>query len=222
MLVLEEVHKRYVGRNFDVVALEDLSLTIPAGQYVSVVGKSGSGKSTLMKIMGLLDFDYRGRFRFAGTDHRGAGDRVVSLARRRIRYVFQDFQLIPRFTVRRNLELAMQIRMGRCEPEQVEHLLAEVGLPDKAESYPAELSGGQKQRVAIARAVLGSPDVLIADEPTGALDEATAASILGLLGGVAEQQGCALVVVTHDPDVAAAAHRTIELVAGRVHRDVLR
>ena len=222
MLVLEEVHKRYVGRNFDVVALEDLSLTIPAGQYVSVVGKSGSGKSTLMKIMGLLDFDYRGRFSFAGTDHRGAGDRVVSLARRRIGYVFQDFQLIPRFTVRRNLELAMPIRTGRCEPEQVEHLLAEVGLPDKAESYPAELSGGQKQRVAIARAVLGSPDVLIADEPTGALDEATAASILGLLGGVAEQQGCALVVVTHDPDVAAAAHRTIELVAGRVHRDVLR
>lgn len=222
MIKLTEVGKRYSGRNFDVVALAGVSLTIPSGQYVSVVGKSGSGKSTLMKIMGLLDFDHSGSYQFLGEEFRGAADGTVSRARRRIGYVFQDFQLVSRYTVQRNLEIAMVIRTGGFDRDAILSALEEVGLADKALSYPSELSGGQKQRVAIARSLLGRPDLIIADEPTGALDERTSDSIMGLLDEVHARHGCGIVLVTHDPDVAQRAERTIELVAGEVHRDVLR
>lgn len=221
MIRLAEVGKRYTGRNFDVTALKSVSLTVPAGQYVSVVGKSGSGKSTLMKIIGLLDFDHTGHYELSGQHFVDADDQTVSRARRRIGYVFQDFQLVQRHTVRRNLEIAMVIRSGGFDPDQIDACLDEVGLADKGLSYPDELSGGQKQRVAIARAVLGRPDVIIADEPTGALDSQTAASIMGLIHQVHDRHGCAVVLVTHDPDIAAQAERTIELVGGEVHRDVL-
>lgn len=222
MIDLVDVGKSYVGRNFDVPALRGVTLSIPSGQYVSVVGKSGSGKSTLMKIIGLLDFDHSGTYRMGGHAFADADDRTIARARRRIGYVFQDFQLVQRHTIRRNLELAMVIRTGRPDPDAIDACLAEVGLADKGLSYPDELSGGQKQRVAIARAVLGSPDVLIADEPTGALDSTTAATIMALLAQVHARRACALVLVTHDPELAARAERTLELVAGEVAREVLR
>ena len=222
MLALTDVDKTYRGRNFAVHALRLLSLEVPKGQYLSVVGKSGSGKSSLMKIIGLLDFDYEGDYRLAGRTLRGAADGDLSVARRRIGYVFQDFQLVPRYTVRRNLELASVIRYGQVDHDQVDQGLADVGLADKAHSYPGELSGGQKQRVAIARAMLGGPDLLIADEPTGALDGATAASILDLLDEIHDRHACSILVVTHDDEVAAAADRTVEIVAGEIVRDVLR
>lgn len=222
MIQLTEVGKRYVGRNFEVTALRSLTLTIPAGQYVCVVGKSGSGKSTLMKIMGLLDFDHTGSYALGGKVYTDANDATVSQARRRIGYVFQDFQLVQRHTVRRNLEMAMAIRTGAPDPDAVDACLAEVGLSDKGLSYPDELSGGQKQRVAIARAVLGDPDLIIADEPTGGLDTQTAGTIMDLLRDVHERHGCALALVTHDPELAARAPRSIELVDGEVSRDVLR
>ncbi len=222
MIELREVSKSYRGRNFEVRALSSVSLNVPPGQYLSVVGKSGSGKSTLMKIIGLLDFDFAGEHRFQGREFRGAPDDQVSRARRRIGYVFQDFQLVGRHTVRRNLEMASVIRTGSFRTEEIETALDEVGLPDKAESFPDELSGGQKQRVAIARAVLGRPDLVVADEPTGALDVATATGILALLRGIQQTHGCGVLLVTHDPEIAAGADRTIELVNGEVARDVLR
>ncbi|MFZ1410088.1 MAG: ABC transporter ATP-binding protein [Micropruina sp.] len=222
MISLNGVDKTYRGRNFEVAALRSLSLAVPQGQYLSVVGKSGSGKSSLMKIIGLLDFDYEGVYELSGRSLRGVGDQALSQARRRIGYVFQDFQLVSRFTVRRNLEIASVIRHGSVDAAQVTQGLEDVGLADKALSYPDELSGGQKQRVAIARAMLGGPDLLIADEPTGALDGATASAILDLLADIHQRHDCSILVVTHDDEVAAAAERTVELVAGEVVRDVLR
>jgi len=221
MIALRDVTKTYRGRNFEVHALRSVSLDVPPGQYLSVVGKSGSGKSSLMKIIGLLDFDYSGDYRLAGRTVRGANDQELSRTRRRVGYVFQDFQLIPRFTVKRNLEIASVIRGYGADQSRISEALASVDLDDKALSYPDELSGGQKQRVAIARAMLGEPGLLIADEPTGALDAATAASILDLLGSIHEHHACSILVVTHDREVAAAAERTVELVAGEVISDVL-
>ncbi|MCB0910790.1 MAG: ABC transporter ATP-binding protein [Propionibacteriaceae bacterium] len=222
MIDLVGIEKVYRGRNFEVTALRSVDLTIPRGQFVSVVGRSGSGKSSLMKILGLLDFDYRGEYLLDSTAYRGAGDARISTARRRVGYVFQDFQLIPRYTVARNLELAGAIRAGTHDPALALACLADVGLADKATSYPDELSGGQQQRVAIARAVLARPDLIIADEPTGALDATTAQDIVALLRRVHSDLGCAVVLVTHDQEIAAAADRTVELVDGRVHRDLLR
>lgn len=222
MIDLVGIEKVYRGRNFAVTALHSLDLSIPRGQFVSIVGRSGSGKSSLMKILGLLDFDYGGTYRLDATDYRGAGDRQVSAARRKVGYVFQDFQLIARYTVARNLELAGVIRTGTHDPARVLACLADVGLADKAASYPDELSGGQKQRVAIARAILARPHLVIADEPTGALDATTAQDIVALLRRVHSELGCAVVLVTHDLEIAAAADRTVELVDGTVSRDLLR
>lgn len=222
MIDLVGIEKVYRGRNFEVTALRSVNLTIPAGQFVSVVGRSGSGKSSLLKILGLLDFDYRGEYLLDSTDYRGARDVRISAARRRVGYVFQDFQLISRYTVARNLELAGVIRTRAHDPARVIDCLADVGLADKAASYPDELSGGQKQRVAIARAILARPDLVIADEPTGALDAATAADIVALIRRVHTDLGCAVVLVTHDREIAAAADRTVELVDGTVERDLLR
>lgn len=210
MIELRGVSKRYIGRNFEVPALHDLTLTITDGEYVSIIGRSGSGKSTLMKIIGLLDFDYEGSYRWQGADVRGAGDAVISAARRGIGYIFQDFQLVQRYSVRRNLELAMVIRHGAFSPAEIADALDAVGLGGKAGSFPDELSGGQKQRVAIARAMLGHPRLIVADEPTGALDASTAATIMGLLADIHVRQGCTLLVVTHDEQVAAGAARTVE------------
>lgn len=222
MIDLVQIGKVYRGRNFEVAALRSLTLQVPEGQFVSVVGRSGSGKSSLMKILGLLDFDYVGEYRFNSADYRDAGDATVSAARRRIGYVFQDFQLIPRYTVRRNLEFAAVIKTGSAEPALIDRCLADVELSDKALSYPDELSGGQKQRVAIARAIVGDPDLIIADEPTGALDATTAEGITGLLRRVHDSRGCTIVLVTHDREIAVAADRTVELVDGTVHSDLLR
>lgn len=220
MIHLKEVSRCYRGRNFQVDALRGVNLEIPSDQYLSVIGKSGSGKSTLLKILGLLDFDYEGIYTFLDQNLRDASDSVVSKARRNIGYVFQDFRLIARYTIKRNLEIASTIRMGSCDTEVIEHFLEEVGLADKAYSYPDELSGGQKQRAAIARAVLCSPELVIADEPTGALDRHTSDLILDLMSRLHDELKCTIIVVTHDMEVASRAARTIELIDGEVVNEI--
>ena len=222
MIEIRNLEKTYAGRSFEVKALRGVDLSVGKGEYLSVIGKSGSGKSSLLKILGLLDFDYEGEYRFFDVSYRDADDRTVSAARRRVGYVFQDFQLIARHSVRRNLELAAVIRGGQLRGDEVEHALERVGLIDKVTSYPDELSGGQKQRVAIARALLGKPDLLIADEPTGSLDSATASGVMELIGEIAQEQGCSVIVVTHDLEVAERASRTIELVDGHLGHEVFR
>ena len=220
MIHLKVVSRCYRGRNFQVDALRGVNLEIPSNQYLSVIGKSGSGKSTLLKILGLLDFDYEGIYTFLDQNLRDASDSVVSKARRNIGYVFQDFRLIARYTIKRNLEIASTIRMGSCDTEVIEHFLEEVGLADKAYSYPDELSGGQKQRAAIARAVLCSPELVIADEPTGALDRHTSDLILDLMSRLHDELKCTIIVVTHDMEVASRAARTIELIDGEVVNEI--
>ena len=218
---LRGIRKVYKGRNFCVEALKSVDLSMEKGSYCSIVGKSGSGKSSLLKIVGLLDFDYEGDFLLGGEVLRRHGDASVSARRRRIGFVFQDFQLINRLTVRQNLEAASVIKLGYVDKDRIGEVLRAVEMDAKTESYPDELSGGQKQRVSIARAMLAKPDLLIADEPTGAIDEANTENILQLLDRLHETTDTTVLVVTHDRDVALRADRIIELRDGVICNDSL-
>ncbi|MDR1449416.1 MAG: ABC transporter ATP-binding protein [Propionibacteriaceae bacterium] len=221
MISLTDVGKVYRGRNFEVEALRNVDLQVPMGQFLSIVGKSGSGKSSLLKIIGLLDFDHTGEYLFHGLRYGGAKDSFVTSARKNIGYVFQDFQLIRRYTLRKNLRIAAAIRKGSPVDEEVDLCLERVGIADKALSYPDELSGGQKQRASVARAIIGQPRLIIADEPTGSLDSSTAQQIVTLLRQVHDDLQCCLLLVTHDSDIAMTADRVVKLVAGEVRHDIL-
>ncbi|MDQ0231662.1 ABC transporter ATP-binding protein [Metabacillus malikii] len=221
MIQLKEVFKTYTGRNYKVNALNGIDITIPNAQYVSLVGKSGSGKSSLIKIIGLLDFDYRGEYIFQEKRlEQHFNDQIISNYRKRIGYVFQDFQLIDRYTVQKNIEIASVIKLGKLDTVAVENSLRKVGMLEKKDSYPDELSGGQKQRVAIARAMVSNPEIIIADEPTGAVDEANTKGILKLLEEIHDTFNTTIIIVTHDKDVALSAQRIIELRDGRVKSDI--
>lgn len=221
MIVANDLRKSYRGRNFEITALRGLSFEISANEAVYVTGRSGCGKSSLLKIVGLLDFDYEGTCLVNGQDLREANDAEVSEARRGIGFVFQDFRLIPRLTVRANLETASAVKTGTVRSSEVQACLERVGLGDRGSSFPDELSGGQKQRVAIARSIIGRPKIIIADEPTGALDATTAQQIVDLLHDVQADLGCALMVVTHDEELASRATRRIRLSDGRISEPVL-
>jgi putative ABC transport system ATP-binding protein len=222
LIHLQNIGKVYRGRNFEVRALQGVNLDVPPGQFLSIIGKSGSGKSSLLKIIGLLDLDYNGLYRFDDADYRTETDAVVTRARKRIGYIFQDFQLVGRYTILKNLQVAGVLREGAVQSDEILEYLDRVGLADKASSYPDELSGGQKQRAAIARALIGRPRLIIADEPTGSLDSATAGEVLRLLEDVYLTLGCTLLLVTHDREIADHAERTIELAAGKVAREIFR
>jgi putative ABC transport system ATP-binding protein len=221
MINLSHVGKVYAGSGFEVTALRDISLRVPAAQFACVVGKSGSGKSSLLKILGLLDFSHTGEYVFDGFRPRGAREAQVALARKRIGFVFQDFQLIGRFTVLKNLQIASAVRTGAPQNQEIAECLERVELEDKAANFPHELSGGQKQRVAVARAILGKPRLIIADEPTGSLDSATARQVIALLKQAQRDLRCSLVLVTHDMEIAEEADRVIELVGGEITSDLL-
>lgn len=220
MIQLRDIHKTYIGRNYEVNALNGIDITIPDSQYVSLVGKSGSGKSSLIKIIGMLDFDYEGEYTFKQKKVENDSDQIISNFRKKIGYVFQDFQLINRYTVQKNVEIASVIKLGKLDLEAVHDSLRRVGMEDKKDSYPDELSGGQKQRVAIARAMVAKPSIIIADEPTGAIDEENTKGILRLLQDIHETSNTTIIVVTHDKDVALTAQRIIELRDGRVESDI--
>lgn len=221
MINLNQVTKIYEGRNYHLEALSEIDLTIPHGQFVSIIGKSGSGKSSLIKIMGLLDMDFEGEYHFDEQSIEELEDREYSLYRRGIGYIFQDFQLIDRYTVRRNLEVASVIKSGIVDQQEIESTLIRVGMEDKLESYPDELSGGQKQRIAIARAILFEPKLIIADEPTGAIDEENSANIMQLLQEIHNLYNPTIILVTHDMEVARIAQRIIQLESGRIKNDTL-
>ncbi|MGX6443819.1 ABC transporter ATP-binding protein [Neobacillus sp. K501] len=220
MIQLRDIYKTYIGRNYEVKALNGIDITIPDSQYVSLVGKSGSGKSSLIKVIGMLDFDYEGEYIFKQKKVENDSDQIISNYRKKIGYVFQDFQLINRYTVQKNVEIASVIKLGKLDLEAVDDALRRVGMEDKKDSYPDELSGGQKQRVAIARAMVSNPDIMIADEPTGAIDEENTKGILRLLQNIHEASNTTIIVVTHDKDVALTAQRIIELRDGRVESDL--
>jgi len=204
-----------------VTSLVDVDLTIMRGEYVAIMGPSGSGKSTMLNLLGCLDRPTAGSYRVAGEDTAALdSDALASLRNRRIGFCFQSFNLLPRQTALENVALPLVYAgVPRREREAAARgVLAEVGLADRVHHRPTQLSGGQQQRVAIARAMVTDPDLLLADEPTGALDSSTGLEILGLLERV-NAAGRTIIVVTHDPGVAEHARRIVRLADGRVASD---
>ena len=209
-----------------VPVLRGVNLSVGVGEFVAIIGQSGSGKSTLMHLLGTLDQPDAGEIHFEGhrIDHLPAASRDI-LRNRHIGLIFQFYHLLPELTALENVLAPMMIRHGvwsywwkqREYRRRAEELLNLVGLSHRLTHKPRELSGGEMQRTAIARALMSQPQLLLADEPTGNLDRATGEGILTLLRRLNAEHGLSIVMVTHDPRIAAGAHRTIELVEGRVH-----
>jgi putative ABC transport system ATP-binding protein len=210
------------GGGMTVHALRGVSITINEGDFVAIMGASGSGKSTLMNILGCLDLPTAGQYHLAGEAVQGmAPDQLASIRNRRIGFVFQQFNLLPRTSALENVELPM-VYAGIKAPERHARALAalqKVGLGDRAQHTPSELSGGQQQRVAIARALVNNPQLILADEPTGALDTQTSEDIMNLLTDL-NRQGMTVVIVTHEADIAAWARRKIVFRDGHILEDI--
>ncbi len=215
-----EVERTYrLGGDVQVRALRGVSFAVERGAHVAIQGTSGSGKSTLLNLLGALDRPTAGEIRFLGRDVQTMDDaELAELRNRRIGFVFQSFHLLSRLSALDNVELPLVYRSStrRDRRRRAEEALASVGLADRVSHRPTELSGGQQQRVAIARAIVTEPELVLADEPTGNLDTATGDDILDLLGALHRERGTALVVITHEAEVAARAERIIELRDGEV------
>jgi predicted ABC-type transport system involved in lysophospholipase L1 biosynthesis ATPase subunit len=220
LLELRGVSRRYRQGRHDVAALDDVDVDIDRGEHVAVVGPSGSGKSTLLYLAAGLDAPDTGTVRVAGRDLStlSLAERAT-MRRRDIGFVFQFFHLLPTLTVAENAELPLLLDGRRDRAGAVGALLERLGIGHRADHLPTELSGGEMQRTAIARALITEPDLLLADEPTGNLDSATGEAILAVLGDVVSDVGATLVMVTHDPGVAARAGRVLHLRDGRLDAD---
>jgi putative ABC transport system ATP-binding protein len=223
LIEARELVKTYRLGDQTVHALRGVSLDIEESEFVAIMGASGSGKSTLMNILGCLDLPTSGQYRLAGEGVEGMeSDQLASIRNRRIGFVFQQFNLLPRTSALENVELPMVYAGIKSEArkEKAQAALARVGLGARMDHTPAELSGGQQQRVAIARALVNSPQLILADEPTGALDSQTSEDIMKLLREL-NQQGMTVVLVTHEHDVAAWARRRMVFRDGQMVEDVL-
>lgn len=219
MYELERVSKTYRQGGRPVQALIDVDLAIADGEFVAVQGQTGGGKSTLLQLLGALDRPTSGTIRLGGADlGRMGASELTRVRANRVGFVFQGFNLIPTLTAQENVETALAPTHvdARDRRNRARESLESVGLGDRLTHLPSELSGGQQQRVAIARALVKEPAVLLADEPTGALDEETRGEIVGLLESVWQERGLTLVVVTHDSWVARRAGRRLHLRQGRM------
>ena len=217
-----EVSKVYGSGDARVKALDGASFSIARGEFVAIMGPSGSGKSTTMNIIGCLDRPTSGEYLFEGVPTTTLSRNQLTLLRRhRLGFVFQGFNLLARTSAVENVELPLVYRgLGTAERRRLAlAALARVGLEGRAGHTPGELSGGQQQRVAIARAIVTEPAVLLADEPTGNLDTKTSEEIMRLVTALNREQGITVIMVTHEPDIAAFAERTIRFVDGRIERD---
>jgi putative ABC transport system ATP-binding protein len=218
MIRLEGIERIYQVGDEEVRALHDISLTVKAGEYVSIMGPSGSGKSTLLHILGLLDQPDHGRYLLNNNQVSGLDqDSQAKVRRHHIGFVFQFFHLVPRLTAAENIELPLTLAgMEPAERKQkVKAALEAFGLTLRSAHRPDQLSGGQRQRVAIARATIMDPQVLLADEPTGNLDRAAGNEVIEILEEL-NRQGTTLIMVTHDPEIGKRAGRTIHMVDGRI------
>jgi len=219
MIELERITKSYKMGTQVVHALRGVSLTIGEGEYVAIMGPSGSGKSTLMNIIGCLDAPTDGRYTLDGVDvSHMTDDEQARIRNKRIGFVFQQFNLLPRTTAIKQVSLPlMYAGYGRAQrKEQAAKALASVGLGDRMDHKPDELSGGQQQRVAIARALAVEPNIILADEPTGALDTVSGDELMTIFDEL-NAQGITIIMITHDPEVAARARRTVRLRDGVVN-----
>lgn len=219
---IENISKIYSNGPTEVRALDDVSLTIEKGEFVAIMGASGSGKSTLMNIIGCLDRASEGEYFLEGIDIKEKEDDELSFVRnQKIGFVFQSFNLVSRTSALKNVELPMiYAKMGKRERnERAKNLLSDVGLADRGHHLPNELSGGQKQRVAIARALANNPPIILADEPTGNLDSKSSVEIMEIFHRLNRENGTTVIVVTHEPDIAAFASRVITFRDGKLILD---
>lgn len=222
LIELQDLYKIYhEGKESEVRALDGVSLTIDRGEFVAIIGQSGSGKSTLMNILGCLDIPTYGDYHLDGEDITDRSDRELAHIRnKQIGFIFQGFNLIPALSAYENVELPLiyqGVSMFKRE-ELVEGALARVDLADRASHLPAEMSGGQQQRVAIARAIATNPPIIMADEPTGALDSRTGKHVLEILHGL-HGDGATIILITHDNEIAATADRIIRISDGKITYD---
>ena len=219
LLDLQHIDKSYGEGDMAVPVLHDICLQMEKGEYVAVMGPSGSGKSTLMNIIGLLDVPTAGRYMLDGEDMAGKSDNELAVLRNRtIGFVFQNFNLLPRETALENVALPM-VYAGIEKKERqrrAEEALMRVGLDDRMSFFPTQLSGGQKQRVAIARAMIMKPALLLADEPTGALDSVSGRQVMELFGQL-NDEGTTILMITHEQEVADFAGRQMVILDGRLH-----
>ena len=222
LIEIKDVYKIYgEGLESEVRALDGVSLTIDRGEFVAIVGQSGSGKSTMMNVLGCLDIPTRGEYRLSGVDVRELTDKELSAIRNKeIGFIFQQYNLIQNLTVLENVELPL-IYQGKGADERREmamDALEHVGLAGRVKHKPTEMSGGQQQRVAIARAIATKPPIIMADEPTGALDSKTGLEVLGFLREL-NKEGTTVILITHDNSIAATARRVVRLTDGRIVED---
>ena len=220
VLELHGVGRRLPSGGKILEILDSIDLEVSSGEFLAIVGPSGSGKSTLLALMAGLDRPSAGEVWLNGEriDHLSE-DRLAILRRHSVGFVFQSFQLLGNFTARENIMLPMELLARTDARSRAEELLAAVGLGERGHHYPSQLSGGEQQRVALARAFAPQPTLLLADEPTGNLDGATGRMVLDLLVSLRADEGATLVLVTHDPAVAALADRRIHLHDGRIARE---
>ena len=221
LVELKDIYKIYKMGDTEVRALDGISLTIEKGEFVAIIGKSGSGKSTCMNIIGCLDVATSGTYRLNGKDiSRYSDDELAEVRNKMLGFIFQQYNLLPKLSILENVALPL-LYAGMSDAEQTERALASldrVGLKEKAKNVPSQLSGGQQQRVSIARALAGNPSVILADEPTGALDSKTGRDVMNFLRQLHEE-GNTIVLITHDNSIAAQAQRVVRITDGRIVYD---
>ena len=218
ILKLEHIYKDYIQGKLTVPVLKDVSLHVEEGEYVAIMGPSGSGKSTLMNIVGCLDRPTSGTYELAGEDVLSLNENKLADVRlNQIGFVFQNFQLLPRMTALDNVALPLVYAGVRkkARRERAREALIRVGLEERVSFTPTQLSGGQKQRVAIARAMVNKPKILLADEPTGALDSKSSAQVMVLFAQL-NAEGVTVVMITHDPGIAGHAKRVVDIFDGEI------
>ena len=220
MLIAKGLEKTYRSGDRTLTVLRNVDLDIEEGDFVAILGPSGSGKTTLLGLLAGLDSPSRGSVRIAGTDLTPLSeDERARFRRAAVGFVFQSFQLIPSLTARENVQVPLELRGDPDVGRRAAELLGRVGLGDRLDHYPAQLSGGEQQRVALARAFVNEPRILFADEPTGNLNAGTGEAIIHLLEELNRERGTTLVLVTHDPNLAGRARRTIRLADGAIVSD---
>ena len=220
MIELKDVTKTYRMGNVEVGALRGVSVAIQPGEMVAIMGASGSGKSTMMNILGCLDVPTSGEYLLEGENvGRLADNRLAEIRNRKIGFVFQTYNLLPRLTALANVELPLLYGNGRNRRSRALQALNRVGLGERTRHRPTELSGGQQQRVGIARALVKNPSILLADEPTGNLDSHSSEEVVAILRELNRQEGLTVIIVTHEPDIAAATRRVISMRDGRIISD---
>lgn len=221
MIDLKDIYKIYSDGDSEIRALDGVSLNVKEGEFIAIVGQSGSGKSTCMNIIGCLDVPTSGSYHLNGIDvSTMADDELATIRNQTLGFIFQQYNLIPKLTLLENVELPLVYR-GYAPQKRKELALAaleKVGLADRYKKFPSQLSGGQQQRVSIARALAGKPKVILADEPTGALDSKTGKDVLDFLKKL-NSEGTTVVMITHDNNIAAQAKRIVRIADGKIIAD---